>query len=717
MGRFIRRARGSRGATEVGFALIIAALIAGAVLGKGLAATNILTSDGLTWLADDHRGTTVQIDPTTGNPQTELKVANPGNQLDIAQRDGLLVVNDLTTGEITLIDVGTLIAGGRRTMGAGATKILLDPNQLYLVDRPRGTIHRIDPTTAADIGTAWLAGTPIADAVLDGTGLLWALGIDGRLHKLRWSGNTLLDATDIRKVTGAGPESVLVPHDTGVTIFAPEAGSVTQIGTGRDQTRPAPQLGQPVLAAPLAPADLVPATVSQTATIVIVHNGRITSIAVGQYGCPHPGDPVVHRARIYIPCLNSNKVLVLDSDGTRQQDIPTPGGDPKLVLDDGRLIVYAPGTTNGVVVNADGTTRPIHTHDDTVPVKDPATPPTPPPPPPVPRRTEPPPPSDPPTPSSTSSTSAGASAGASTTTPARSSPPPSSSPPAQPVTPTSSPPAPTQDPPSNVVAQARPDGTVLVTWTATGNPTGFLVLRADTGTTVASVGGVARQAIVTTLAPGEAVALIVEANYGSTRLRSTPTGVVQAFTLPGAPGPVAVVLTSELAGEITVDIRWGASAANGAAISQYTITVRTDHGSLLIDSSLQSPYFGFVVPCLGVCDGMIVTASVAAVNAAGTGPSTAGSLTYVAPAAPVINEALCEYAGNSSMVCNVQYTAGGTVSIRWTLNGNPVPAVNDQVSVVLGCGTGVARVTVTVANLSGSATANTGVGRCTGPIP
>ena len=73
------RWRSSRGATELGVAVIVLALIAGAVFGAGLADTTLVASDGLTWLRDDRRGEVTQVNPATGRPEVRLKVAPPGN--------------------------------------------------------------------------------------------------------------------------------------------------------------------------------------------------------------------------------------------------------------------------------------------------------------------------------------------------------------------------------------------------------------------------------------------------------------------------------------------------------------------------------------------------------------------------------------------------------------------------------------------------------------
>ena len=247
----------------------------------------------------------------------------------------------------------------------------MDNNQIYLVDRPAGAVHRIDPRTAVDVGPPWLAGTAIADAVLDGSGTVWALGTDARLHSLNWSPQTqtLNDVSPVRHIDGTGPDSQLVPHDTGVTVFAPESNRVVRVGTANDVTLPAPQLDNPLRVAPRAPSDLVPASLPGTATVLIVRNSTLTATDVAPFGCPSPGRPVVHGNRVYVPCLGSGRVIVLSAEGRHQPpDIELgAGADPQLVLDDGNLVIHAPGRSDGVIVEPDGTTRTVETHDDTVP--------------------------------------------------------------------------------------------------------------------------------------------------------------------------------------------------------------------------------------------------------------------------------------------------------------------------------------------------------------
>jgi hypothetical protein len=615
------RPRSSRGATELAVAIVALALVAGGLLGAGLADTTLVASDGLTWLTDDGRGEVTQVNPATGKPEVRLKVAPPGNALEISQREGLLVVTDTITGLVTVIDVATLITSGRhRGSGDGATKVLLGAERLYVVDRVRGTVRQLDPATAADVGRPWSSGVPLADAALDSTGTVWALGADGLLHTLTWSvaQNRFVELSAPRPVAGAGPNSVMVGHDRGVTVFAPEGGVVVRVGTEHDNTLAAPDLADELHPALVSPTDLVPASVANSPTVVVVNGDRVLHVDVGRFGCQRPGEPVVFGNRIYVACRDSRKVIVLSREGGHlPPDIPVPEGeDPLLEVDDGRLIINVPGASTGVVVERDGSTHPIITHDESVPVEDPGNRPppvVPTPPPPRPRQPE---------QTNPSSTGGGGQPGGGESgsgQPGTGSPTATAT--AGPSTPAGA--------PNSVSAQARGDRTVLVGWQHTARrPDRFRVLRGDNSAQVADVPGDATSAVVTTVAAGTDVAFVVEAVYAGESFFSTPSNVVTVYTAPDAPGGVNVSYVSDTGTTITVDVTWSAPGANGSAITGYEVTVNGQRRQVASPGSVR-----VTVDCQGACWSVRVDASVTASNGAGAGPAGTGRYTHQAPPA------------------------------------------------------------------------------------
>ncbi len=273
---------------------------------------------------------------------------------DAVQVDGLLVVAD-SDGTVTVVDVQTLAVIGRYHGGA-ATRVLLDANVLYAVDLAAGSIRRLDPATASPIGAVWEAGSSLADAALDGAGVVWVLRADGQLHRLLWTDERLADAAAARPVPGAGPRSVLVAHPVGVTILAPEGGVAVRVGTTADDRVPAPQLADQVRAARRAPIELIPASIEGSPTVLLITRGGTVAADVSRYACGRPGTPEVQRMLVYVPCRGTGRVIVIDATGAlAQPDIELGAtGDPVLLLDGDVLYTALPGQSSGVLVGADG---------------------------------------------------------------------------------------------------------------------------------------------------------------------------------------------------------------------------------------------------------------------------------------------------------------------------------------------------------------------------
>ncbi len=384
--------RGGRESASFGAALLGVMLLAGAAFGSGISRTAVSVSDGLTWLGDDERGEVVQVNPSSGKPQTRLQISGGDAQLEIAQDDGTLVVLDRRTGQITVIDLSTLLASGRRQAAPGTSaKVLIAQGRVFVVDRTAGTIHNADPVTLVDIGDAWSAGQPLADVVVDDDGLVWAVDHGGNLHALEWSDDKerFVEKSN-RPVPGAGPRTALVPHRTGVTLLGLEGGVVVQDGTGQALSVMTVQLNGDVLAAATSPTGLVPAAVPDSGVVILVSGDKVIRVDVAGLGCAKPGRPAVFRDKVYVPCHGAGKVVVLDGGGQRSgADVLTQGsGDPELVFDDGKLFINTPGAAQGVIVDADGTTRSVTIRSPDLAVTDPDRQPLPTVPPPPPPRPE-----------------------------------------------------------------------------------------------------------------------------------------------------------------------------------------------------------------------------------------------------------------------------------------------------------------------------------------
>ncbi|MEU5692145.1 hypothetical protein [Actinosynnema sp. NPDC020468] len=396
LGRIARRlvGVGRRESASLSAALLGVLLLAGAALGEGVSRTAVDVSDGLTWLGDDQRGEVVQVNPASGKPQTRLQVSGGDAQLEIAQSDDKLIVLDRRTGQITVVDLATLLASGRRQAPpGGSAKVLIVRGQVFVVDRAAGTVVNADPVTLVDVGEPWLAGGPLADVVADDAGVVWAVDHAGTLRALEWSDDAQrFVERSHRAVPGAGPRTVLVPHERGVTLLGLEGGVVVRDGTAADLTATTAAFTDEVLAARSSPTGLVPAALPGAGVVVLLSGDRVLRVEMGAFGCPTPGRPAVFRDKVYVPCKGSGKVVVLDGSGARGgDDLRAAGsGDPELVFDDGKLFINTPGAEQGVIVDADGSTKNVVIRSPDLPVTDPDRSPIPSVPSPPPPRPEPP---------------------------------------------------------------------------------------------------------------------------------------------------------------------------------------------------------------------------------------------------------------------------------------------------------------------------------------
>lgn len=369
----MRRIVGSdRGYTEAGVAVLGAALVVGAALGSGAASSVVSMSDGVTWLTDEQTGQLVQVNPGTGRAERRLTVAGPGAELEVSQQDGHLVVGDARTGTITSIDLSTLLTGGQRRSDE-PMRVLVGGGQAYLVTPSTGVVRAVDPLTLRDLGAPYRVGAELVDVVVDRAGTVWAVTAAGRLLSLTWVRDDRTFDMHETTVRGGGPGTRLLPHDHGVTVFAPDSGSVLQVGGGRDLSVAVPHLEGQVLPADGSPKDLAPAGLPDRSTVVLLTGDEVREIGVGALGCDRPGRPAVFGGLVYVPCTGAGRVVVLRPDGSRARaDIVVPGGtDPRLLVDDGRLVVHTEDGGRAVMVETDGTTRVIDTGRGNVAVQDP----------------------------------------------------------------------------------------------------------------------------------------------------------------------------------------------------------------------------------------------------------------------------------------------------------------------------------------------------------
>jgi hypothetical protein len=696
--------------------VIAGSLVAGTLFGTGLSRTSVDIGDGLTWFADSPSGEVIQVNPATGRPEARIDVGAPGNTLDLAQYAGRLIVTNRTSGELVSFDLASILTSGQRRVTPGAgTDVLHHGDDVFLVDRERGTIAAIDPVSTDTIGEIWASPDGISDAVVDGTGKVWSVDQKGVLSELRWSASSGSFVTEEeRHVDHSGSRSVLVGHDQGVTLFGPDQGIVVQVGTGQadEVVAGAPRLSGELAVPDFAPASLVPVSAPETGTVAIVSGGSVHEVDMNSVGCDRPDRPEAFEGTVYVPCPGDAKVVRLDAEGSRAgDDIALPdGGDPSLVLDDGVLLINVPGAEHGVAVAQDGSVSTIVRLDDSLPpvsgdpadapsvapgtVDDvanddaglPALPPSPPPPPPacVGKHAQCHPVDDP-----TQGPSAPGSSGGPSDGPSGPSTPPSSGPTEFPTShgpsggpsggPTGGPgawPTPT-DPtsthtggpvaaPIGVTAAQLQSGEVQVNWVFDRlQPVdGFSIQEFGATGALATVSAGVRQASVT-VPPGLHRFTVTSIRGGSDPATSLPSAMIVTADRPDAPTNLGgKVVGSETTDDATISVTWSAARANGSPILDYTLQTKDAFGAHT--KTVTGTSASYTVTCPATyCDPGSVEVSVTARNERGTGPAATVTLDYSGPTPPPLPGAGKQLASSDSTQWNGTGVEGtGTTTLN-----------------------------------------------------
>ena len=246
-----------------------------------------------------------------------------------------------------------------------------------------------------------------------------------------------------------------------------------------------------------------------------------------------------------------------------------------------------------------------------------------------------------------------------------------------------------QDKPATPAAPTATAGTLsaTVSWTApasNGSPiTGYVITPYLNGTaqTAQTFSSTATTQTLTGLTAGGSYTFTVAAvNALGTGAASPQSSAVTPYTLPGAPA-----ITAVSAGDSAASLSWSAPASNGySAITGYVVTP-------YVNGAAQTPqtFTGTATTqtVTGLTPGTSYTFTVAAVNAAGTGPASARSSAVTVNAGPSLTFA-APPAGEVGVPYSDQLTAsGGTGALTWSVSSGSLPgglALNSSTGLLSG---------------------------------
>ena len=713
------RSRG--GLVTIGTVLSLVAGLGLTVLGLGAADQAVASFDAASWVWSKPKGEMARINGVTAKVDTRVDVAAGRNhQMQVSQNDRFVILRDVNTGQVSSMDLTSLQAAVTTPTNSGiGVRVALNEDAAFIIDAVQGVVRQIDPRSLTPIGEPLRYPPGITGGVFDGKGRLWiAVPGEGTVSAITAAPLASAAPTGGAGAVVAGPRQVTThsvappSHDlavstleAGVAVLNRTTNKLTTIRDDKAAETPLPLAG-PGSLAPHTDGLAVPVTVPDARRVYVVADGGVRAEFAVPGDGPQLQPAVAYEGYFYVADEATGTVHVFDGAGGPKKSIgfERPGGPLELDVREGYLFINAPGSSTARVVDSAHGVRTVDKYADDVLGGDrPPTPPDPPAPPPKPKK---PPVREPGAPRGVRAAAGNAEArvswrpadpngaaitryvveGAGRTVqvgadqrsvsmtgltngetyrfavhavnakgdgPARTS---------NAVRPTAEVP----DAPAAVQAEARPDGTVRVTWPA-ANGQGLDIERyavtavAEGGT--APVGESDGPELV--IGDGEleygtqyAFTVVAVNERGAGSKASPVSNSVVPFAKPGRPGDVQAATVGDRAG--TVRVTWSPSADNGRPVTRYVVTA----GGRSTDVT-----DGTAATLTGFGAGETVRVEVRAVTEAGDGePGAATARTVAKPvvtitgAAATFNTATVTFsvdAGGGSASCSVEASAGG----------------------------------------------------------
>jgi hypothetical protein len=742
-----RRIRG--GLVTIGTVGALLAAMGLTVLGLGAADDAVANYDAASWLWSAGRSELARVNGVTARVDTRVGV--PGarrHPVQVTQTDRLLVLRDLTTGQVSSLDLATLqiTATTPTTPGLGVN-VLLHEETAFVVDAVQGVVRQLDPRSLTPVGEPVRYPPGITGGAFDGEGRLWiAVPGEGTV--------SAVTAAELPATPGAAPppgaglspkrvetyevaepahELVVSTLDDGVAVLDRTAAALVTVRAGKTRRAQLSTAGPGMLPARTS-GPRVPVTVPGERRVHVVgDDGEVRSFAV-----PGEGDrltpAVAWAGRFWCGDESSGTVWSFDADGRLVDTVKGTGsaGPLELEVREDHLFINAPNASTARVVDDHNRVREVNKYANDVLGGDP--PPVAPPPPPRKPRVGP-----PGAPRNVTAAAGNASArvswraaadnGAEITRyvvegagqrhevganqravevtgltngetytfavhavnakgdgPARRS---------NPVTPTAAVP----DPPAAVTAQARPDGTVLVRWPAANGQGNTIARYAVTATSAGANAPAGESTKAELVVPaGEleygtqyAFTVVTIDAKGAGSAASPVSNTVVPYAPPGAPGGLRASTVADRPG--TVAVRWDPAADNGRPVTTY----RVDVGGKVSEVTDTQVTVG------GLGDGRNVAVKVTAVNEAGPGaPATGTARTVAAPRVTVTGSS----ADATSVTVTFTVDAGGGKATCTAATGGRTASGSCTALRVTGLTPGSAYpVTVTATNAAGRGSA------------
>jgi hypothetical protein len=701
-----RRRMPSRGQlVTMATVVVLAAGLGLTVRGLGAADEALASFDAASWVWSKGKGEIARINGTSARVDTRADVARArGHQIQVSQSDRFVLLRDVQSGAVASMDLTDLaVYWNQQTQPGIGVSVALHRDSAFITDAVQGRVQQVDAATLQPIGEALQFPPGISGGVFDGAGRLWvAAPSEGTVTAIE-PGESAPARLRTDPVAAPSHDLAVTAMSEGIAVLDRTTNALVRV----DDKGP----GQPTTLPLSGPGELPARTEGDTIAVTVPDDRRVYTVdaaGVRDVAIPVSGGEiqpaVAYEGYLYVP-EDDGTVHVFDQNGQAQEpiDIPQPGGDLELEVREDHLFINAPGATTARVVDDQHTVRAVDKDTDQVVGGDPP-PVTAPPAPPRQQKPKKPAAAKPGAPRSVRAAAGNAEvrvswqaapdngaaisryvvAGAGRTFqvgadqrsllvdgltngetykfqvhavnrkgdgPARSS---------NAVVPTSDVP----DPPATApVAEAKPDGTIAVTWPEANGQGRKIVRYAVTAVSEGVTSPIGESAGASLTVPanqvefGKQYAFTVVAinELGAGSKASAISNSVVPFTVPGKPENAAAATVAGTAGAVTVT--WTAPADNGRPITKYVVKAGGRETEVTETS----------VTLTGLGNGATVQAEVTAVNEAGAGQAATASARTVS--APTVTVTGVDPTFNTAKVAFSVNNGGGTTTCTLTVTG------------------------------------------------
>jgi Fibronectin type III domain len=683
--------------------VVLAAGLGLTVRGLGAADDALASFDAASWVWSKGAGELARVNGVSARIDTRANVPQAARHaVQVSQSDRFVLLRDVDTGSIASMDLTDLqVYWNQQSQPGVGVSVALHDDDAFVVDAVQGKVQQVDASSVQPMGEPLQFPPGISGGVFDGAGRLWiATPSEGTVTAIV-AGET--GATRLRTDPVAAPshDLAVTALDKGIAVLDRTTNELVRVdekGAGQPATLP---LSSPGELPARSDGDMIAVTVPDERRVYAVTSGGVQDVTIPDSG-GELRPAVAYNGYLYVP-ENDGTVHVFDSAGQQQEPIviARPGGDLELEVRENRLFINAPGSSIAQVVDDNHEVRTVDKYDDNVLGGDPPPVKTPPAPPKE-QKPKKPAVAKPGAPRSVRAAAGNAEArvswqaapdnGAAITKyvvagagrtfqvgasqrslvvdgltngekyrfevhavnrkgdgPSRRS---------NEVMPTADVP----DPAGAPVAEAKPDGTVAITWPAANGQGHKIVRYAVTAVTEGGTAPIGEATGTELTVPasqvefGKTYAFTVVAinDIGAGSKASEVSNSVVPFAAPGAPENLAATTVAGQAGAVSVT--WTAPADHGRPITKYVVK----------SGGTETAVTATATTLTGLGDGATVQVEVTAVNEAGPGAAASASARTVAD--PTVTVTAVDPTYNTAKVTFSVNNGGGTTTCTLTVS-------------------------------------------------